>query len=152
MNAPMLERSGRIVALDARQLTVRFEAASACGACRAAKVCAGSAPTRDLVVPRPAGAFATGDRIYVGLREDAAMRAAALAYLAPLAGLGIALVAAALAGLPDDAIALASFAGLGVGFAAVRVLARRAAPRLQPSVIGGAQFFNSPHEELENLR
>jgi sigma-E factor negative regulatory protein RseC len=140
MNAPMLEREGRVVAVDGGRLTLRFERASACGACRAAKVCSGNTPTRDLVLPLPSGAAPRpGDLLWVGVSESAALRATALAYLAPLAGLLGAMGAAALAGLPDGAIAAVSFAGLAAGYAALHRLAGHAAHALRPVVLDAAR-------------
>jgi len=150
MSAGTIERDGEVVAANARGLTVRFEAASACGGCRAAKVCAGAAPTRELVLPHPAGRrIGCGETVRVAVDEAATLRAAALVYLAPLAGLALGLIAAVLAGLPDDAVALASFAGLGVGFAAAARVARRPAWRPQPAVVavaGPQDFFALPNE------
>jgi len=140
MNAPMLEREGRVVAVGAGRLTLRFERASACGACRAAKVCSGNTPTRELVLPLPAGAAPRpGDLLCVGVSEAAALRATALAYLAPLAGLLGAMGAAALVGLPDGAVAVASFAGLAAGYAVLHRLAGRAAHALRPVVLDSAR-------------
>ena len=139
MNEPMLEREGRVVSVADGRLTLRFERASACGACRAAKVCGGNAPTRELVLALPSGsALRPGDSLRVALSEAAALRATLLAYLAPLAGLVAAMGAAALAGLPDGAVAAASFAGLAAGYAVLRRLAARAAANLQPVVLGTA--------------
>ncbi len=140
MSEPMLEREGRVIAVDGDRATVRFERASACGACRAAKVCAGGAPTRDLVMTLPAGTTRPGDTLCVGVSGSAALRATVVAYFTPLAGLAAAMGAAALAGLPDSWIAAASFAGLGAGYTWLRRLAHRA--RLTPVVLDARRPFS----------
>lgn len=136
MNAGLLEREGRVIAIHADRMTVRFERPSACGGCRAGKVCGGSAPTGELDLALPEGArLAPGDTVAVGIDETAALRATALAYLTPLIGFGAAMGAAFLAGLPEGGIAAASFTGLVAGFALMRILARRGSHRLEPAVI-----------------
>lgn len=150
MSGGSIARDGEVVASDGGRLTVRFEAASACGSCRAAKVCAGAAAARELVLPRPSGrSIGCGDTVRVAVDEAATLRAAALVYLAPLAGLALALVAATLAGASDDALALASLAGLGAGFAAATRVARRPGWQPRPAIVGLAaphDFFASPND------
>jgi sigma-E factor negative regulatory protein RseC len=136
MNEPMLEREGRVVSIGDGRLTLRFERASACGACRAAKVCGGNAPTRELVLALPSGAAPhPGDTLCVGVSEAAALRATLYTYLVPLTGLMAAMGGAAFAGLADGAVAAASFAGLAAGYAALRRLAAHATANLQPVVL-----------------
>lgn len=150
MSAALLERKGRVIAIHEDRMTVRFERASACGGCRAAKVCGGSAPTGELELALPEGARLTpGDTIAVGIDESAALRATALAYLTPLFGFGAAMGAALFAGLPEGGIAATSFTGLAAGFALMRILARHSAHRLQPAVID-APGLAHPHSPPES--
>lgn len=133
---PMIARSGRIVKVDDNHLTIRFERQSACSACRAAKACAGNTPSAELVLAHPPGTrYCTGDLVEVGVAEDAALRATLVTYLIPLAGFVLAMLAAAAAGLADGAIVLASLAGLGGGFVALRRIARRPGLQLQPALL-----------------
>lgn len=132
----MLARAGRVVSVSAGHVVVRFERESACAACRAAKVCAGSTPTRDLVVPRPRHRrLLPGDPVQVGVAETSALRATAIAYLTPLAGLITGMALASAAGLAEGVVALASLAGLAGGFAAMRRIARLPANRIAPVLL-----------------
>ncbi|THF59364.1 SoxR reducing system RseC family protein [Pseudothauera rhizosphaerae] len=145
--APMIARSGRIVQVGEDRLTVRFERPSACGSCRSANVCAGNTPANELVLARPPGRdYRTGDTVQVGVAEDAALRATAAAYLVPLAGFVLAMLAAAAFGLPDGAVLAASLAGLGAGLLALRRIARRPALQLQPALLDAGEPHL--HEEI----
>ncbi len=133
---PMIARAGRIVAVADDRLTVRFERQSACSACRAAKACAGNTPESELVIARPAGShYCTGDTVQVGVAEGIALRATLTAYLVPLGGFVLAMLAAAALGLPDAAVLAASLAGLGAGFMALRRIARNPGIQLQPALL-----------------
>lgn len=132
----MMSRSGRIVAADDRQLVVRFEGASACGNCRASKVC-GSGATTDLVLDAAGCASRVGDEVAVDVDAATALRALAVAYLLPVASLIGGMGVAGALGLSDLGIAAFSFAGMGLGLIASRRLGRhpslRPAPRLAAS-------------------
>lgn len=133
---PMIARVGRIVAVTDHHLTVRFERQSACSACRAAKACAGAAPEGELAIPLPAGGrYCTGDSVEVGVLEHIALRATLAAYLIPLAGFLLAMLAAAACALPDAAVLAASLAGLAAGFIALRRIVRRPGFQLQPVLL-----------------
>lgn len=138
--AAMITREGRVVSVSADHVVVRFERESACAACRAAKVCAGNTPTQDLVLDRPhSRRLVPGDVLRVGVPEASALRATATAYLTPLAGLLLGMVAAVLAGLPEALVVTASFAGLGAGLLAMRRLARRPASALTPTLLDSSE-------------
>lgn len=125
----MMRRSGRVSAAEDGRLVVRFERASACGSCHAAKVC-GSADTTELVLDAAGTRYCTGDAVEVEIEGAAALRALAVTHLLPLLGLLFGMAVASLTGLTDAAIAALSFAGLGLGLIASRRLARH--PALQP--------------------
>lgn len=132
----MLTREGQIVSVSAEHVVVRFERESACSACRAAKVCAGSTPMRDLVLPRPAHRqLLPGDSVHVGVAETSALRATAIAYMTPLVGLIAGMALASAAGLAEGVVALASLAGLVGGFLAMRRVARNPANRIAPVLL-----------------
>lgn len=145
MNAPatqactsdeLITRSGRVVAVEGAQAQVRFEQESACSACRAAKVCAGNSPTRDIVVAIDAGrALSIGDRVEVGVSAATALRATAIAYTTPLAGLLVGMMAGTVSGLPEPAVVFISLAGLAIGFATMGRFARRPGNRLTPVLL-----------------
>lgn len=136
----MLIREGRIVAVAQEAVTVRIERASACGTCRAAKVCAGAQPVIDLELPAPAHAYHPGQTVRVGLAEGPALRATATVYLVPVAGLLGGLLTGQTLALVEPAVALLSFAGLGLGLIAARRLARQPANRLEPHLIDPTDF------------
>jgi len=132
----MLTREGHVVSVSAEHVVVRFERESACSACRAAKVCAGNTPTRDLVLPRPAHRpLLPGDPVHVGVAEASALRATTIAYMTPLAGLLAGMALASAAGLAEGIVALASLAGLGAGFLAMRRVAQNPANRIAPVLL-----------------
>ncbi len=127
---PMVERDGLVVAVQADRALVRFERVAACGACRVAGLCASGKDSRDLPVPVPGGRrLEPGDRVRVGISEASALRATALAYLTPLAGLLAGLLAAAFLGLGEAGAAGLTLSGLAVGLLAMRPLSRLPANR-----------------------
>lgn len=126
----MMSRSGRVVAVDNDQLTVRFEGASACGSCRANKVC-GSGSATELVLDGGGCASRVGDQVDVDVDAATAFRALAVAYLLPVAGFLAGMGVASASGVAELGIAGISFAGLGLGVIASRRLGRH--PSLQPA-------------------
>lgn len=145
-SAAMLTRTGRVVSVSAEHVVVRFERESACSACRAAKVCAGSAPTRDLAVPRPLHRhLLPGDPVQVGVAEASALRATAIAYMTPLAGLLAGMALASAAGLTEGVVGLASLAGLGAGFVAMQRIARNPVNHVAPILLE-APVSDTPKE------
>ncbi|ANQ83645.1 sigma-E factor regulatory protein [Azoarcus olearius] len=134
----MMSRSGRVIAVKDDQLVVRFEGASACGSCRANKVC-GSGSTTDLVLDGGCGSR-VGDQVDVDVDAGTAFRALAVAYLLPVAGFLAGMAVASAGGLGDLGVAGISFAGLGLGLIASRRLGRH--PSLQPVPRLAASEFN----------
>lgn len=126
----MMSRSGRVVAADDHQLVVRFEGASACGSCRANKVC-GSGSTTELVLDAPGCGSRVGDQVDVDVDASTAFRALAVAYLLPVFGLLGGMGFASALGLADLGVAGFSFAGMGMGLIVSRRLGRH--PSLQPA-------------------
>lgn len=137
---PMIAREGRVVEIHQdppmARAVVRFERASACTACRAARLCAGNSTTRDLALALPAGyRLSVGDRVRVGVPEASALRATLIAYITPLAGLLAGLALGSAAGFGDAGAAVLGFSGLGGGLWAMRHLAERPANRLEPVLL-----------------
>jgi sigma-E factor negative regulatory protein RseC len=125
----MIEEQGRVIHSAAGRAEVQVTRRSACGQCGAAG-CAGATlaglfKARPLVlaVDDPLGT-APGDAVVLGLDEGALVRAAALAYLLPLAALMLAALAAGALGLGDGATLLAALTGLGAGVPLTRALGR----------------------------
>lgn len=129
----MMSRSGRVIAADEQQVVVRFEGASACGNCRANKVC-GSGATTDLILDAGGCGSRVGDSVDVDVDAITAFRALAVAYLVPVFGMLGGMACGSVAGVADAGIAAFSFAGLGLGVIASRRIGRhpslRPAPRL----------------------
>lgn len=139
-NPPMIAREGRVVAIHEDhpvvRAVVRFERASACAACRAARLCAGNSATRDLALALPAGyRVSVGDRVRVGVAEASALRATLIVYLTPLAGLLAGLALGSAAGFGDAGAAVLGFTGLGGGLWAMHHLAERPTNRLEPILL-----------------
>lgn len=132
----LVEAEARVVAIEGKVAWLQPEHRSGCGACASASLCGAAMLARAAVggsagrlaarcVPVAAERLAVGDRIVVGLRDDALARAALTAYALPLAVmLGAALVAEA-TGAGESMTALAMTVGLAAGLA----LARRAGAR-----------------------
>ncbi|MFA7607847.1 MAG: SoxR reducing system RseC family protein [Rhodocyclaceae bacterium] len=151
-HTPMVTRDGRVIAIEGGHARVRFERESACGACRAAKVCAGNAPTSDLDVALPAGHhLSAGDSVRVGVAEASALRATLIAYVVPLLGLVTGMALASLTGQREPVVVLASLAGLAAGVAGMRRLARHPLNRIAPVLLdSGSDNPNSHPDSKEN--
>lgn len=118
----MIEQPGQVVRVEGGRAWVETERRSSCGDCSAQAGCGhaiigktfgGLRNTVQVHVDRPVNA---GDRVVLGVREDALLKSSFAMYLVPLLGLiGGALLAAQLAGSGEDPAALA---GAGVGFIA----------------------------------
>lgn len=140
----MITETGHVVELGHGHAWIACRRQVECARCAEGKGCGGGLIGRMLgdrlhrVRAVTGGlSLAPGDRVMIGLDEDAVMRAAFAVYLAPL----LAAVAAAALGwatLGGDAWAAAgALAGLGAGLAWARGYGRRheADPRFQPVVL-----------------
>lgn len=115
----MVEGVARVVAIDGARVWLEAEAMSVCAGCSAKAGC-GTAAQPSRRTPRR---FAVtnaldarvGERMVVGIPEDALMRASATAYLVPLLSMIVAAMAAAGLGGGDGAAALAAAGGLTGG-------------------------------------
>jgi len=140
----LITETGHVVELDHGHAWIACRRQVECARCAEGKGCGGGLIGRMLgdrlhrVRAVNGGlALAPGDRVMIGLDEDAVMRAAFVVYLAPL----VAAVGAGALGwatLGGDAWAAAgALAGFGAGLAWARSYSRRheADPRFQPVVL-----------------
>lgn len=134
----LVEAEARVVAIEGQVAWLQPEHRSGCGACVSASLCgaatlaraAGGAKAGRLAarcVPVAAERLAVGDRIVVGLRDDALARAALTAYALPLAVMLGAALMAEMAGGGESMTALAMAGGLAAGLALARWAGARAA-------------------------
>lgn len=132
--ADVLEGTARVVAVEGGLAWLEPEQTTACGGCKASKVCGVEPGSRRLVarrfsLPNDEG-LTVGERVVVGITEGTVLRAAATAYGIPL----IAMLAAGLAAQRlfdggDLASAGAALAGLLVGLVLVRLRTGSASAR-----------------------
>lgn len=151
----LVEAEARVVAIEGQLAWLQPEHRSGCGACASASLCGAATLARAAgggragrlaarCVPVAAERLAVGDRIVVGLRDDALARAALTAYALPLTVmLGAALVAE-MAGAGELLIALAMAAGLVAGLALARWAGARAAEG--PRVLRHASAYSGSQE------
>ena len=145
----MMEENARVVALQTGFVWAETERKSACGACSLNKGC-GSAVLARLMGSRRTRIkamntlpVAVGDEVVLGLAEDALIRGSLVLYALPLLtlllGAFIGEYASSMLRLESGEtwVMLCALAGLGAGFAVVRVFARRISDdaRYQPVVL-----------------
>jgi positive regulator of sigma E activity len=120
-------------------------AAEACGACAGRRGCAlrwlarPGSPVFEVVDPAPGGrALSPGDCVILEVEDGELLRAAALAYVPPLAGLlAVPLVVAPLLPGNEPAVLAGAVLGLAAGWGAARAWLRRAPPRYRLRVAEG---------------
>ncbi len=132
-----VEGAARVVAVDGAQVWLEPEPGTSCGGCAAAGSCGTKGigtmasrleQRRFPLTHNPDGIhLSVGERVIIGVREDALVKGSLIAYATPLLSLlGAGLVAQALLGR-DELTLAASVAGLLGGLALARSLARRLA-------------------------
>jgi len=122
-----------VVRVDGGSVLLEPEQLSSCGGCQSAATCGAKTGPRNTMNKRfvLANDFGgqLGDRVVVGIAEDALVRASLTAYGLPL----VAMIGAGLAGQNliggDAAAALSAAVGLGVGMVMARVHAQRLTAR-----------------------
>lgn len=136
--AHLAEGTARIVAIQGDTVWLEPERVSACGGCVSAKACGHksgslSATAGRFTMPNDFGAV-VGERIVVGIAEDALVRASATAYVIPLALMvGGALIGSL--GTGSDAWAAGGAVGglaIGMGLARLRAGKLDASGALRP--------------------
>ena len=133
-----MQARARVQAVQAGRVRLECESpAEACGACAGRRGCAlrwlarPGNPELDVAHPAPEGApLRPGDGVIIEVADGELLRAAAIAYMPPLAGLLAGPVAAA-ALTPGNELAALVGAGLGLaaGWGASRAWLRRSPPR-----------------------
>lgn len=134
---------------DAGQDRVRLDCdapASTCGACAGGRGCAlrwlarAEGPTLEVPASRGDGQrWVSGDTVVVEVPEGELLRAAARAYLPPLAGLlGGPALAAVLPGNSELAAVAAAVVGITLGWVVARAWLRRVPPRYRIRAQEGA--------------
>lgn len=143
-DAPLVEAEARVVAIEGGLAWLEPQQRSGCSACVAAPTCGAATLARAAgggragqrlaarCFPVEAERLAVGDRIVVGLRDDALAQAALTAYALPLAVMLGAALLAELASGREWVSLLAMAGGLVLGLALARALGARiaAAPRV----------------------
>jgi sigma-E factor negative regulatory protein RseC len=133
-----MQARARVHAVHAGRVRLECESpAQACGACAGRGGCAlrwlagPGNPELDVAPPAPEGApLRPGDGVIIEVDDGELLRAAALAYVPPLAGLlaGPVVVAALIPGSELAALA-GALVGLAAGWGASRAWLRRSPPR-----------------------
>ncbi len=148
MNTPtppdeaLIEGLARVVGVDGDRVWLATEAPAACGSCATQSACGSGKAKRGASwrVPRSLGPgqalLAWGDSVHVGVDRSALTRASLTAYVLPLVTMLIA--ASALQDAGEGVAVVAALAGLLLGVALARVLARRWREALVPVVLGRA--------------
>ncbi|MEE4361288.1 MAG: SoxR reducing system RseC family protein [Pseudomonadales bacterium] len=148
----MIEEAVRIVGLEQDRVWVEARRQSACGRCAARAGCGHGlldqiqpGPVMHLLLPRPAQlrGLEIGDRLVVGIEEQAILAASLRAYLLPLAGLLLGAISGDVLLGSDLGAGIAGGAGLAAGFAMLRVL-DRLRPLPAPRILRRAEASGEP--------
>ncbi len=145
----MIEQEALVICADAELATVQAVRHSACGSCHAAAGCGTSLLDRFLgrrplrLRLRNALGVTAGEVVIIGVPEGSMLRAAASAYLGPLAGLLLGALAGRHWPLPSASVGSEwpSLVGAGIGFLlALRLVGRYGRslaqdPRFQPVLL-----------------
>lgn len=118
-----MRRTGTVVRDADGALKLRVVRPAECEHC-------GMCPGRELLMDLPAGEWHVGDEVAIELPGDRLLRASALAYLTPLAGLIVGLLLGGAAGdaLGVSAEAAGAVLGIGLmalGFVGVKLMSKR---------------------------
>jgi len=118
----MVESRAEVIGHDSSWAYLQAERKSTCSSCSVSSGC-GTASLASLfsdkgVELRIENDFdaKTGERIVIGLGDNALLLASVLAYMVPLAGLILGAVAASGLGYGEGISAIAGISGLGIGF------------------------------------
>src|SRR6056297_686594 len=131
----MITETGRVIGVEGDWAWVACKRQVACARCAEGRGCGGR--LHEVRVAKGSVTVARGDRVLIGLGEDAVMRAAAAVYLLPLVtALGGGVAASALGGGGELPAILGAAAGLVAGLAWARGYSRRHADgsALQPVI------------------
>lgn len=147
----MIEEPGQVVGLDQGAVWVETLRKSTCSSCSANAGCGQSlldklaiSSQRSTVRVLTDLQLNVGDKVIIGLREDALMRGSLLVYLLPLLGLFMGALGADYFALGEPWSIAVGFAGFVLAGVLVRAHSRRHAddPALQPVVLRA--LLNAP--------
>ncbi|TVP83470.1 MAG: Fis family transcriptional regulator [Thioalkalivibrio sp.] len=147
-----IEEQGVVVAADEAWATVRVERQSTCGSCSARSGC-GNGVLSEVLGRRSlelrlanSHGLRPGDRVTLGVRDQALVSGAFAMYLLPLLGMMLAPITLGwmLPGLADGFLVLAGVAGFALGLAGVRRWLRSQGDRFEPVLLGRQPAGESP--------
>ncbi len=139
-----IEERGVVVLADDAWATVRVERQSTCGSCSARSGCGNGVLSQvlgrralELRIPNSDG-LRPGDRVTLGVRDQALVSGAFAMYLLPLLGLMVVPITLGwfVPGLADGVLILAGIAGFVMGLIAVRRWLQGQAHRFEPVLLG----------------
>lgn len=144
MSGAWIEERGIVVVADLDWATVRIQRQSTCGSCAARTGCGSGVLAEVLGRRAPELRLAnthglrSGDRVILGIRDQALVSGALVMYLLPLLGLiGLpVLLGALLSAAPEGALIVAGIAGFVLGLGGVRYWLQRQGRRLDPVFLG----------------
>lgn len=139
-----IEEQGVVVLADDAWATVRVERRSTCGSCSARSGCGNGVLSQvlgrralELRIPNSEG-LRPGDRVTLGVRDQALVSGAVAMYLLPL--LGLMLVPITLGwfvpGVVDGVLVLSGVAGFALGLVGVRRWLQNQGHRFEPVLLG----------------
>jgi sigma-E factor negative regulatory protein RseC len=152
----MMEGIANVVAVDGPVVWLEPEQTGSCGSCASSGACGakgiGTVANRLEVRRFPLAShpgLRVGDRVVVGVREDALVKASMTMYALPLATMFVAGFLAQWSYGSDGITMVATFAGLGLGFALARLRARRlsASGQMAPQFLRRARLGETCHVE-----
>ena len=156
MAPDMIEGIANVVVLDGSVAWLEPEQTGTCGSCASSGACvakgigtvANRLEVRRFPLTNHPG-LRVGDRVVVGVREDALVKASMTIYALPLATMFAAGFLAQWGFGSDGVTMAATFAGLGLGFAIARLRARRlsALGQMAPQFIRRAGIGETCHIE-----
>ena len=128
-----IDHIGRVSSVEGHSVFVRITSQSACGACKARKVCGMSESTEKIIEVDCSAAecYSVGDEVVVSVRRRMGLWAVAIAYFAPLAVLLGILVGAETAGWGDGRAAGFALAGVAVYYFVLWLFRRRISDRVK---------------------
>lgn len=127
----LVEGAARVVAASPEAVWLEAESTSACGGCASSGSCGVSAIGKAIgtktVCFRLDNDFDArpGEQVVVGISQAALLKASAVVYMVPIAGLVLGAVAGAASGLGNMAAAVGAVGGLGAGFALSKYVGSR---------------------------
>jgi len=144
MPSAWIEERGTVVVADTDWATVRIQRQSTCGSCSARSGC-GSGVLAEVLGRRApelrvanTQALRSGDRVILGIQDDALVSGALVMYLLPLLGLiGVPVLLGVLVPtVPEGGLILAGVAGFVFGLGGVRYWLQRQGRRFEPVLLG----------------